>query len=77
MTGLRIVDRSGAAWPITGGRCLICRMPLDPAVTDHRHPGCGSAPPLTGDAYRRLVGHLTQALGAAEMASTTTTKEIA
>ena len=49
-------------------RCLACRMPLDRAVADRVHPGCRPARPLGDAAYDRLVVHLTQHLGAVEIA---------
>ncbi|MDQ3477407.1 MAG: hypothetical protein M3492_14065 [Actinomycetota bacterium] len=71
MTGLRIIDNSGASWPITGHRCLICKMPRDPAVDDSIHPGCRPAQPLTDAAYGRLVVNVTRSLGAAGVAPPT------
>ncbi len=76
MSGLRIIDNDGAVWPITGSRCLICKMPRDPAVTDPRHPGCRPAQPIPDASLDHLVAYLTQHLGAAEIASTST-EEIA
>ena len=63
MTGLRIVDGSGADWPITGHRCLVCRMPLDPAVDDSIHPTCRPAQPISDQAEAQLIAHLATKLG--------------
>lgn len=62
---MRLVDDTGAAWPITGYRCTRCRLPLDPvlAATD-THPSCDPGPVLPADAHARLVAALTRALGA-------------
>jgi hypothetical protein len=56
--------------------CEVCRQRLDAvAWSIGKHPGCGPYQPLTDAAYDRLVAHLTQSLGAAEIR--TDTKEIA
>ena len=65
ISGLRIIDNDGAVWPITGSRCLICKMPRDPAVTDPRHPGCRPAHLIPDASFDHLVAYLTQHLGAA------------
>jgi len=70
MTGLRIVDSSGAVWPVTGLHCLVCRLPLDVAVEDRIHPGCRPAQPIPDASLGRLVAYLTQHLGAAEIQPT-------
>lgn len=64
MTGLRIVDGSGATWPVTGYRCLVCRLPRDPAVADSIHPTCRPAQPISDQAEDRLIDHLARSLGA-------------
>ena len=69
MTGLQIIDSSRAAWPITGSRCLVCRMPLDQAVDDSIHPGCRPAQPISDAAEAALIATLNQRLGAAEVGS--------
>ena len=39
----RILDDAGAAWPITGHRCPICKLPADPSLDHGPHPSCTPA----------------------------------
>jgi len=50
--------------------CRTCRQRLDAVLwAVGRHPGCSTSPPISDDAYRRLVGHLATSLGAVETAA--------
>ena len=41
MTGDRIVDADGHAWPVTGRACRVCDWPIDPVLADlGTHPTC-------------------------------------
>jgi hypothetical protein len=48
----RILDVDGAAWPVTGHRCFVCRMPADPVLNGDPHMFfIGPVPPLNPNEY--------------------------
>lgn len=63
---VRAVDNTGAAWPVTGRRCPVCRMPVDPAA-GATHPGCDPGPPISDLAP--LLAALVRAVGATNITS--------
>lgn len=47
----RLLDRDGHAWPITGHRCPVCRMPADPVLHGEPHPFCLPARKVSAQEY--------------------------
>lgn len=52
-------DRDGTQWPVTPGRCRVCRFPLDPVNADRgTHPACDPAGTTDEDTARRLLAEV-------------------
>jgi hypothetical protein len=60
----RILDRDGHAWPVTGTRCGICRMPADPVLDGEPHPSCLPRREVSADEYAAALQVLKAGLGA-------------
>lgn len=53
-------DDDGAAWPITGRRCLICQLP---ALDENPHPTCRPSGGPAATDHRAAVQQVAGALG--------------